>query len=138
GSPTAMGIDLARDIVDRTARRIESRQGVGFGKLRLAGLCQRCSLDKERHLEHAIMSDEANGVAHFVEAAARIGKFERHRRHSSAVRGAVRMPAIGLPPFRRRASVRRLSDSMPSVAAPWLSPIIVLPSMRAGTPVKTW
>ena len=128
-----MGIGLPRDIVDRTASRIESRQGVGFGQLRFSGLCQSCSLDKERHLEHAIVPYEANGVAHFVKAAAWIGKFEGHRRHSPVVRG-VRMRAIGLPRSRRRAWLRRLSDSMPSVAAPWLSPTIVLPLMRAGTP----
>ena len=66
------------------------------GRTVFVDLSQGRSLDEEWHFEHAIMSDGANGAAHFIEAAAPIWKFECHRRHSSAVRGAVRMRANGL------------------------------------------
>ena len=45
---------------------------MAFGKRRY--------LDKETYLEHAVMSEEENGTARFVETATRIEESQRHGR----------------------------------------------------------
>ncbi len=83
----------------------------------------RCAgLDKEPYLEHAVMADETDGVSHFVETAARVGKGQRHDRltavsHDAVATGADRHSV-------RRAASRRLRDNMPWVASDRPRPII--------------
>ena len=84
GSAAAVPIGFPRDIVDRAAHRIEGTEAFRFRRLRLADprfRSRECaSLDKERHLEHAVMANEADRVSRFIEATAQVWKSEGHDR----------------------------------------------------------
>src|SRR5690606_6993247 len=96
---------------------------------------QRTRLDEEADLEHAVMAHEKNGVADFVEAAARVGEGQRHDPRSTDLRTALR----GESSMRslRHSALRRLSSNIPLVASRRLRPVMASPPKRAGMPVKT-
>jgi hypothetical protein len=68
------------------------------------------------------VADEANRIACFIEASARIGEVECHDRSLSIPRSAG--PQVANLRSCRHPSLPRLSDSMPSVAKERLRPIV--------------
>jgi hypothetical protein len=74
GIEAVVRIGFARDIVDGCAQCVESRKALRLRHSGLPAIGKRRSLDEEPYFEHAVMAEEANRVARFVEAVSRAGK----------------------------------------------------------------
>ncbi|MHC2544017.1 hypothetical protein ACVINY_004729 [Sinorhizobium meliloti] len=84
---TAARVGLPCDIIDGRAQCVESRKELRFRDFRSAefgiGHHERVSLDEEPHLKHTLVAKKTDGVSFFIEAAARIWKYQRHNQRAS-------------------------------------------------------
>lgn len=86
-------------------------------------LIERLSLN-ENGLRTCCDGRKSNRFTHLVRTAGRVWNSKRH-------------DLLRVRSFLRKA-LRRLRDSMPSVASAMLRCVSLRPPMRTGTPVKTW
>ena len=115
GIKVVIGIGLTRNVMDGAAQPVKSRKAFRFrhsAPLRSAvGKC--ASLDEEPYFEYAVMADETNCVAHFVETAGRVGKVQRHGWFATSTGiEEERGSALRSCPCRMCVHVRVLSSSV--------------------------
>ena len=96
---------------------------------------ERASLHEEPYFEHQRMAEKEDRVPPFIETSGRIGKGQCHDWHAGLKGFEANLGRV----FRsfRRLTLRRLSESIPSVAADRLRSVNADPSTRAGMPGNT-